>query len=284
MEINRNNVACPTRPHDVHKGSCGHVVVIAGSESMPGAAALVGLAALRTGAGLVTILTAKESPIVASFSPCLMVVPLPAKGGLISIDAMSTVKSSVAKADVVAIGPGLGQSEDLQRLVSWVYQDVKIPVVLDADGLNNLAGSAALDHSHEGERVLTPHLGEFRRLTNEPAMELSLAKERLVEFSTTHELTCLLKGPRTRVAHRGVVRENSTGNSGMATAGSGDVLTGIIAGLIAQGLSAFDAACTGVFLHGLAGDIVAEKKGVHSLIATDLIEHLPDAILMLEKA
>lgn len=267
----------PERADDAHKNACGHVLAVAGSRSMPGAAALVGLAALRAGAGLVTVLTSSAAhPIVAGYSPCLMVVPIASDDdGRIFVGA--DTKPHVAGKTVVVLGPGLGRSSALQFVVRWFYTECPLPLVIDADGLNNLADAKVDLANHAGPRILTPHLGEFRRLTGIPDLGMEAARAEAAKFSARNQVVVVLKGPRSLICDGHSKFENTTGNPGLATAGTGDVLSGAIAGLIAQGLPIFSAAATGAYLHGRAGDLAAASLGMHSLIATDVIEHLPKA-------
>ncbi len=278
-QIEVSELSLPARDGNAHKNSCGHVVILGGSQSMSGAAALTGLSALRAGAGLVTVLTSADAqPIVASFSPCLMVVPLPSDFGLITGESRGLIRQYIEKATVVAMGPGLGQSGELRQLTSWLYHDCEKPLVVDADGLNNLSAAGCDLSLHNNERILTPHLGEFRRLTACQQLTIEQARDELGKFASSKSVTCLIKGPRTLVSDGEFSFENSTGNPGMATAGCGDVLTGIVAALVGQGMRSFDATALGVYLHGAAGDLAVEKFGTRSLIATDVIENLPTAI------
>ncbi len=267
----------PTRPVDAHKHSCGHVLVVAGSRSMPGAAALVGLSALRAGAGVVTVLTASDAqPIVAGYSPCLMVVPIASdEEGRISV--VADTKTHVTGKTVVVLGPGLGRSSSLQFMARWFFAECPLALVIDADGLNNLADAKVDLAKHAGPRILTPHLGEFRRLTGKPDLSMEAARQEVPDFAARNQVVVVLKGPRSLISDGNHTIENTTGNSGMATAGTGDVLSGVIGGLLAQGLASFPAAVTGTHLHGRAGDFVAAVLGVHSLMATDIIENLPKA-------
>lgn len=283
------------------------MLILGGSESMPGAPALSGLAALRSGAGLVTIATSREAhPITAGFSPALMTAPLPSSNGQIAV-TYEYLQPLLERADCVALGPGLGQSEALRVLVTRIYHEFPGPVVVDADGLNNLAAAKANWSHHAGPRILTPHLGEFQRLLpadppapkNHPA-DSEAARRIALDFAQQHQVVLLVKGPATLVTDGTETVFNTTGNSGMATAGSGDVLTGIIAALSAAWMSSVDngkprqagnaggsaeagrlallAAVTGAHLHGLAGDLAAADRGETALLSSDLPEYLGAAI------
>jgi len=271
----------PQRAADGHKGTYGSVLVIAGSRGMAGAAALSGIAALRSGAGLVRVATSAEvQPTVASFEPALMTLPLDAdEVGLIRAEpAKKALTPLLEKVDVVAIGPGIGQSDDLRDLVRWILDSVQVPTILDADALNALAGQT--QHLGELKRpvVITPHPGEFARLTGRSTAEIQADREaHAMALAQAEHLVVVLKGAKTIVTNGERVHVNSTGNPGMATGGSGDVLTGVIAALIGQKLPAFEAAQLGVYVHGLAGDMARDRLGEVGMIASDLLTSLPPA-------
>jgi NAD(P)H-hydrate epimerase len=273
------------RTPDGHKGTYGRVLVIGGSLGMSGAISLTGKAALRSGAGLVQLaVPAPCLPMVAGFEPSYMTAPLPAdEQGRIDASARERLLELADTATVVAVGPGLGRSSAIDQIVAWLYKDLNKPLVVDADGLNALADQPDVLPQHQGERVLTPHPGEFARLINRSTRDVQAEREGLAsEFAARHGVVLVLKGHRTFITDgkRGV--QNTTGNPGMATGGSGDVLTGIIAGLAAQGLSAFDAAHLAVHVHGLAGDLAVRELSEVSLIASDLLDWLPTAFKALE--
>jgi len=272
----------PKRAGDSHKGMFGTVLVVAGSRGMAGAAALCGVAALRTGAGLSRILCPAEiQPTVASFEPSYMTYPVANDDdGHLRFDAAKrAITRFAADADVLAIGPGLGQSDEIRQLVRWVLETVTIPVILDADGLNVLEGDTAVFGTRKAPLVITPHPGEFARLMKKTVAEVRADRENLaVSLAQSSEsLVVVLKGAGTIVTDGSRVHENETGNPGMATGGVGDILTGIIAGLIAQRLPAFEASLLGVYVHGLAGDVARDQNGEIGMIAGDLIDSLPDA-------
>jgi NAD(P)H-hydrate epimerase len=247
---------------------------------MAGAIALAGRAALRGGAGLVTLaVPAACQPTVASFDPCFMTWSLPDDlAGRIAVDARETLAPLVAGATCVACGPGLGRSDGLTALVGWLYKALPQPLVLDADGLNALAARPAGLHAPGGPRILTPHPGEFRRLVGDPQQTIEQCRQAAVRLAARHQVVIVLKGHRTLITDGQRSVENSTGNPGMATGGAGDVLTGVITALVGQGLAAFEAAQLGVYLHGLAGDLAACEMGEVSLVASDLVQWLPAAI------
>ena len=278
----------PPRPSASHKGTYGRVLVVAGSTGMTGAAALASEAALRAGAGLVTLATPKHlNPILEGLLPEVMTLPLPeTESGSLSASATSAILEFAEKTkSVLAIGPGLSQHPDTVALVHQLIgenreQKLGKRMVVDADGLNALSQTPEIISLLDSEAVLTPHPGEMSRLTSTSVPSLEADRIRTAQqFTSEHSLTLVFKGaPTVTGLANGDVWINSTGNSGMATGGMGDVLTGIIAGLMAQGVSSERAAVLGVYLHGLAGDIVAEALGMHGLIASDVLKVVPKAI------
>ena len=285
-EMNQANPPLPILPPreaDSHKGDYGRGLLIGGSQGMAGAVALAGVAALRSGAGLVTIATAECClSTVAAFEPSYMTRPLPSDDqGRIDAAARDDLLPLAKRMTAVGIGPGLGQSPGLVELVTAAYRDLDQPMVVDADALNNLATEPnALAH-HQGPRILTPHAGELARLLKKDHIEAELRTELAQETARQWNVVLVLKGHHTLVTDGQQVYCNTTGNPGMATGGCGDVLTGIITGLLCQGLDPFAAAQLGVYLHGLAGDYATDDVGEVSLIASDLLDTLPAAILSL---
>ncbi len=272
----------PERTADSHKGTFGTVLALAGGRGSAGAAALVGGSALRSGAGLVRVLCPDEvQTTVASFEPSYMTYPIKSDPeGLVCFDAAKKVlEKYLPHATVLAMGPGLGQSADLRELVRWVAESVEIPTVLDADALNNLAGQTEVLGKLTRPVVITPHPGEFSRLTGREIKEIQADREtHAVGFAeSARNLVLVLKGAETLVTDGRRLYKNTTGNAGMATGGSGDVLTGVISALIAQGMNTFDAACLGVYAHGLAGDIARDNNGMVGMISGDIVDSLADA-------
>lgn len=270
----------PPRAADAHKGTFGKVLVVAGSVGMSGAAVLAGTATLRGGAGLVQVATPEPvGPLVASAQPCLMTVWLPAdRRGRLSRAALPELLALARSATAVVLGPGLGQSLDLLILVPTLLEQVARPVVLDADGLNALSTHTEILNRREAPTVLTPHPGEFARLTGLDTKAVQADRRNVaLEFARRHRAVLVLKGAGTLVTDGRRLYTNTTGNPGMATGGSGDVLAGLLGALLAQGVEAFDAAVLGVYLHGRAGDLARDEVGETSLIATDLLDHLPAA-------
>ena len=266
------------RAPDAHKGDFGLALIVGGSRGMSGAAALAGMAALRGGAGLVRLAVPEPTlETVAAFEPSYMTVALPADAaGKLAASAREPIVQLSGAATAVACGPGLGRSWELDQLVWHLYQDISKPMVVDADALNALATEPEGLARSGGPRVLTPHPGEFARLVGRrlAAEDLEAAA---VELAARCEAVVVLKGHRTLTTDGSRRVRNTTGNPGMATGGSGDVLTGLITALLCQGLEPFEAAQLGVHLHGLAGDFAAAESGEVSMIASDLIEFLPDA-------
>ena len=277
----------PPRSRDGHKGNYGRVLVLGGSRGMSGAPSMTGLATLRSGAGLVTVATpASTQPIVAGFSPCFMTLPLVEDDyGIADYANIVDLVGAREQFDVWAIGPGLGRGEGVTELVAQLYREIPRPMVVDADALNGLAD--ALKRNPQalakpaGPRILTPHPGEFARLTGvNPGEERAAriaAVGKLCEQDPTGKLTVILKGHESIICDGKQYAVNATGNPGMATGGTGDCLTGVIAGLLGQGLSPWEAVRLGAHVHGLAGDLAATQLGEVSLIASDLLTYLSEA-------
>lgn len=265
--------AAPLRPVDAHKGTFGRVLIVAGSRGMSGAACLAGLGALRGGAGLVCVaVPAGIQSVVAGYESSYLTADLPEDGdGQLAASACAAVQSRLTDLSAAAIGPGLGQSEGVRHVVRHLYATADCPLVVDADGLNAVAGTALLDAVPTAARILTPHPGEFARLTGLSTAEIQSNRETVaLEFARRTGTILLLKGAGTVITDGHRLAINDTGNPGMATGGCGDVLTGVIAALLAQGLPPFDAAQLGAWLHGRAGDLAAEHLSCCGLIASDL--------------
>lgn len=277
----------PRRLPDGHKGTFGSVLLVAGSPGMTGAAVLAARAALRGGAGLVTVaLPAGIQPVVAAQVPEALTLALPEnKAGCLSQEAVHPLCEKWRVYDAVAIGPGLSQDNDAVPVLQSFLQECLLPVVMDADALNLLAKHPELLKDRSAETIITPHPGEAARLLNCSVQKVQ--EDRLQaawSLAQCYSCTVVLKGAHTVIAGSDeIIFLNVTGNSGMATAGSGDVLTGLIASLLAQGLAAYEAARLAVYLHGLAGDLAAAKKGEAGLLAGDITEHLPQSYLEIQK-
>jgi NAD(P)H-hydrate epimerase len=272
------------RQRDANKGSYGHVLVIGGSLGKAGAAAMAGFSALRAGAGLATVATARSVlSTVAGFHPEVMTEPLEeTEAGTISLRCLGSgaIDSFVERKTVLAIGPGISRHRETAEFVRGVVQKYDTPMVLDADALNAFEGSAGNLKGRDRSLVITPHPGEMSRLTGLSVAEIQANRVDVArKFAREHELVVVLKGHRTLIASPGGdVWVNPTGNPGMATGGTGDVLTGMVAGLIAQHPGrVLEATALAVYLHGLAGDLACEELGESSLVATDLVHYLPEA-------
>ncbi len=266
------------RASETHKGDFGRVLAIGGSEGMGGSIALTGLAALRSGSGLVKIAVPEMiQAMVNALNPCLMTIGCLAEGDYFHGASENVLSHHAAWADVIAIGPGMGRGEAQKWIVKKLYAEIAQPMVVDADGLNALSDEGSDLSKHQGQRVLTPHPGEFQRLAGTKITNRAQMEAAATELADAANVVVVLKGNRTFVTDGKQVYRNETGNPGMATAGSGDVLTGVITSLIGQGLAPFRAATLGVHLHGTAGDFAAEAVGETSLIATDIVDSLSAA-------
>ena len=272
----------PLRRKESNKGDYGKILIITGSTGMTGAGCLAGKAALRTGAGLVYLgVPAGLANVYDASLTEAVTLPLEDNGhGCLSAECAARILEKMGSMSAVAVGPGLTAGEDIFRIVEKIVEKSEVPLILDADALNALSRDVSILGKLKTRCVITPHPGEFSRLTGLEIRDIRDNRiEAAREFSGKWNVTTVLKGSRTVVATPdGDIYVNTTGNSGMATAGSGDVLTGIIAGLAAQGVELPGAAVTGVYLHGLAGDEAARIKGEHGLIAGDIVEEIPYVI------
>lgn len=276
------------RKKNAHKGDFGRILIIAGSRGMSGAPGLTGMAALRSGAGLVTLAVPDAIyPIAARQNLELMVRPFASAAGAFALRAYTPISKSLAGQDVLAIGPGLSRRTAVTKLVHQLILNSKIPAVIDADALNAFENRPQLFLRAQAPLFLTPHEKEFERIfgTLKPGKAtLSERKEAARKAAENFGVHIILKGHKTVVAAPGgKLFVNQTGNPGMATAGSGDILTGILAGLLGRKKDFFETACLAVYAHGLAGDFAAAKKSRTALIAGDLLEYLPAVFKKLEK-
>src|SRR5579863_806641 len=277
------------RPADSNKGKYGHVLIIGGSVGKAGSVAMAGISALRAGAGLATVATAKSAlPTVAGFHPELMTDPLPeTEAGTISADAISKIAELAQGKSVLAIGPGISRFSETSGLVRELVTTGSMPIVLDADGLNAFEGKTEALKGTGRLLVITPHPGEMARLAGTSIADVQ--KDRLNvarNFAREHDLIVVLKGHRTLVVEPdGEAWVNTTGNPGMSTGGTGDILTGMVAAMIAQNpKTPLRAVCAAVYLHGLAGDVMLDRVGEHSMVATDLLHGLPEAFRRAQKS
>lgn len=271
----------PKRSIEAHKGNCGRLFVVAGSRGMTGAAYLAARGALRSGIGLVTIGTPEsERHIIACMLPEAMTASLKDSNGVITEASIKTILEYANKADSVVFGPGLGQNGDMHSILKTLLSEYKGKLVIDADGLNALSKNCDILGGKACEVVITPHPGEMSRLTRLSTEEVQ--QNRVVvaaAFAKKYGITVLLKGNETVIADgSGKVKINPTGNPGMATGGTGDVLSGVVGAFLGQGLKTFDAAVLGAYIHGKAGDMAAEKFGIYGLVAGDVADYTAFAI------
>ena len=275
----------PPRNPESHQGDYGRMLIVGGSRGMAGAPALAGKAALRSGVGLVTLAVPRSiQATVSAFEPSYMTLGL----GQETTDRLQPehapdIRTAAQKMSAIALGPGLGTETATCEFVHTLYSTTPMPMVVDADALNAIAQKTELLDSPAGPRILTPHPGEFQRLTRataaaDPAERAELAAT-LCRQDSSGQTLVVLKGHQTVITDGCQYAVNSTGNPGMATGGTGDCLTGVITALVAQSLSPWDAARLGVHIHGLAGDLAAAKLGPTSMIASDLVDFLPEAFL-----
>ncbi|MBU1911987.1 MAG: NAD(P)H-hydrate dehydratase [Candidatus Omnitrophica bacterium] len=276
------------RPRNSHKGDFGHIFILAGSRGLTGAAALCSNAAMRSGAGLVTLgIPVSLNSIMSRKLTEVMTASLPETDKItLSLKAEKEILKKSKASNVVVLGPGLSQHPETQKLINKLIFKINKPMILDADALNAISKNPDALKKIKTEYVITPHRGEMARLISKSREyiknnRLTVAKK----FSRDYNAVVVLKGAGTIVAAPN--RDyyiNNTGNPGMATAGSGDVLAGIIAGFLGQGLKVFDASVLGVYVHGLAGDLAAKDKGEIGLISGDILENIPYAIKILTRA
>lgn len=271
-----------SRLPDVHKGDAGHLLLLAGSPGKTGAAAMTAMSAMRVGAGLVTLGLPKGiNAILEAQILEAMTFPLPeTNDGMLGESSFNAIMELLPGKRCLAIGPGLGSAVETKSLIRRVIQESTVPIVIDADGINSLAGYTKILQNLKVPVILTPHPGEMARLIDSSAENIQ--KDRVgcaKDFAERFNVHVVLKGARTIIAHPdGGVFINPTGNSGMASGGMGDVLTGIIAGLVTQGYSPETAAHAGVFLHGTAADAVADRTGPFGFLATDVMRAIPEQI------
>lgn len=281
--INREVAAglLPKRDKDIHKNLCGRILVLAGSTGMTGAAYLTSLGAIRIGAGIVTLgIPTSLNEIMEIKLNEVMTLPLPETiNGSLDTEAYERILEVEPSFDVCAIGPGLSLDNSTVKLVQRLISELKIPIILDADGINSVVGKIKILKQREAPLIITPHPGELARLFSISTEEIQQQRLNYAQKAAQDwGLTVILKGARSIISDGEKTAINFTGNPGMATAGSGDVLTGFVSGLVAQGIDLFDASMLGTYLHGLAGDIAADFKSELCLLAEDIINHLPDAI------
>ena len=263
----------PDRKADSHKGDFGRILLLCGSRGYTGAAALAAMGALRCGAGLVYLGVSESIYAIEAVKLTEPVVfPLPDENGMLSAQAVDRITQLLPKMDAVLIGPGLGQSEGTFAVVKSVLEQFKGTVVLDADGINVLAGHIDLLRGRTAPTILTPHLGEFRRISGQ------VCNDRVADaaaFAQDTNTVVLLKGHHTVITDGKECYINPTGNPGMAVGGSGDVLSGMIAALLGLGIAPLQAAACGAWLHGAAGDICQKEIGQYGMLPSDMLRVLP---------
>ena len=268
----------PPRKAESNKGSYGRVLCVCGSVGMAGAAYLCASAALRTGAGLVEVLTPEENRVIIQTLLPEAIVSVYDKDS----PSIEHIDACLTRANAVVCGCGLGVGSASRALLGRVLRKVQVPTVLDADALNIISKSPTL-LKYAANKIITPHPMEMSRLCAQDVSDINADRESVCsDFAESHSLICVLKGHRTVVSDGKSVFINTSGNSGMATAGSGDVLAGIIGGILAQNtegkLDMLQAASLGVYVHGLCGDAAAQKLGEYSVIASDIVANLPDVL------
>jgi len=270
------------RPDNIHKGDCGKLLIVSGSRGMSGAPSLAGMAALRMGSGLVYLAVPKGIVNIVE-RRCTEGVTLPVEEdgrGRIAASAAKEIVQKVKETDAAVVGPGISVTDDTCELVESIVAESRKPVLVDADGLNCLARDPSVLKTARAPVIITPHPGEMGRLAGKKVAEVQAARLQTArEFAAKYGVIVVLKGANTVIASPGGrVFVNPTGNSGMATAGSGDVLGGIIGSLLAEGMAALEAAVCGVFIHGMAGDAASEIKGRRSVIASDMVDGISPSI------
>ena len=263
------------RDSDSHKGTFGRVLIVGGSRGMSGAVALSASAACQSGAGLVTAAVPESClNVVAGYEPNYMTVGLPEdQQGRMAVAAELCLRTHAKKATSIGVGPGMSRAPGAARVVTALYEGYPSAMVVDADALNLLSEDPTAIGRHAGARILTPHIGEFRRLIGQELV-VTECRAMALDFAKKHDVILVLKGNRTIVSDGQGQFENTTGNPGMATGGSGDVLTGVIAALCGQGYSPIEAAVLGVHVHGLAGDFASKQVGEISVVAETIRDHL----------
>ena len=263
----------PDRSPDSHKGDYGKILLLCGSRGYTGAAALAAMGALRSGAGLVYLGVPESIYAIEAVKLTEPVVfPLPDQCGMLSADALAQLSDMLPRMDAVLIGPGLGISEGTSQIVQYILKEAKCPVVLDADGISIAASHKDILRERTSATVLTPHAGEFSRLTGTiPTDRVSNAKDAARDMN----VIMVLKGHETVITDGKCCYINNTGNPGMAVGGSGDVLAGVIVSLLGQGVDPLQSAACGVWLHGAAGDVCAESIGQYGMLPGDMLNVLP---------
>lgn len=289
IRIDRNSIAGfpPKRERDAHKGSFGSVLVIAGSSSMRGAAAFAVQGALRTGAGLVRLVSVEKCiDTVSVLAPEATYIEAESDdyGYMLFDSSKDAILEALKKSDSVVIGPGMGVTNDTAEILRLVVQNAEVPVIIDADGINCIADDIEILMNRKSELIITPHPGEMARLLQCETQMINDNRVTVAEkYAEKYGITVVLKGAGTLVADANNTAANHTGNPGMSRGGSGDILAGMIGSIAAQGYSPFDAASAGVYMHGLAGDAAAEKLGQEAMLPRDIVASVSDAFRILKE-
>lgn len=287
--LERNSLAGfpPKRERDAHKGIFGTVLIISGSSSMRGAAAFAALGALRSGAGLVKVASVEKCiDTISILAPEATYLEMESddRGFMLFDSSKNMLMKAMEKANAVVIGSGIGVTNDTMEIVRFVVANSPCPVIVDADGINCIAKDIEILLNRKSDVILTPHPGEMARLLNCDAQTINDNRIMVAEkYAEKYEVTIVLKGAGTIISDRFNTAANHTGNAGMSKGGSGDILSGIIGSAAAQGFSPYDAACAGVYMHGLAGDAAAEKFGQEAMLPRDIIDCLSDAFRILKE-
>ncbi|MCR4889093.1 MAG: NAD(P)H-hydrate dehydratase, partial [Ruminococcus sp.] len=289
VRLDRNSLAGypPMRERDAHKGTFGSVLIIAGSSSMRGAAAFAAIGALRTGTGLVRVASVEKClDTVASLAPEATYIEMEADdyGNMLFDSSRDILLDAMKKSDAVVIGPGMGVTNDTKEILRLVVQNAEIPVIIDADGINCIAEDIEILVNKRSEVILTPHPGEMSRLLKCETKMINDNRVTVAEkYAEKYGITLVLKGAGTLISDSKRTASNHTGNPGMSRGGSGDILAGMIGSIAAQGYTPFDAACAGVYMHGLAGDAAAGKFGQEAMLPRDILGCIPDAFRILKE-
>lgn len=276
----------PRRNEDGHKGTYGRVAIIGGKSGMTGASYLSSMAALRSGSGLVYCIIPKSLETIMSIKLTeAIIVPIEDNGkGHFTEDSIREIKNAIKNMDAIAIGPGLGVSEERTQLIKEILTEFKGTIVLDADRINCLLSKDEVLINRNGHTIITPHPGELARLLQKSTSEIQKNRIYYSKYaSEKYNIITVLKGKGTVVTSKEETYINSTGNPGMATAGTGDILTGIILSFLGQGIDPFKSAILGVYCHGLSGDISMMDKGEYGLIATDILDNIPYSLKKIQE-
>lgn len=271
------------RSRDAYKGSCGHLAICAGSVGLTGAACMASEASLRGGCGLVTLFCPKDLNDIFEIKLTeAMTIPVKSKNGVISSGAFRKISDSIKKCNAFLYGPGLSRTKGIKKLLEKLIKTASLPMVIDADGLNVLSENPEILKEANAPVILTPHIGEFARLTGFNTKHILENKESLaLKFAKEYGVILILKSHKTIVTNGEEIFQNVLGNPGMAVGGSGDILAGLVASFLAQGNSPLQSALGGVYIHSLAGDMASFEMGEYSLLPRDIIRYISYAIKLI---